>query len=67
MWYAIIRWLVPMLVMLNGMLNIEKYDIEQPLKIGIKVDCKKIFRIYCALIFLTMFYNIFIPAARFII
>jgi len=56
-----------MLVMLNGMLNIEKYDIEQPLKIGIKVDCKKIFRIYCALIFLTMFYNIFIPAARFII
>ena len=61
MWYGIIRWPVPIFIMISGMFNIEKYDIEQPLKIGIKKILKKIFHIYCALIFWAMFYKIFVP------
>jgi surface polysaccharide O-acyltransferase-like enzyme len=61
MWHGIFRWPVPIFVMISGLFNIEKYDTEQPLKNGIIKILKKIFHIYCALIFWTMFYKIFVP------
>lgn len=61
MWHDIFRWPVPIFVMISGMFNIEKFDTEQPLKIGINRTMKKIFHIYCALVFWTIFYKIFIP------
>ncbi|GMO56679.1 MAG: acyltransferase family protein [Treponemataceae bacterium] len=61
MWQGIFRWPVPLFVMISGMFNIKNYDIDQPVKTGIIKVLKKIFHIYCALIFWTIFYNIFIP------
>lgn len=61
MWHSIFRWPVPLFVMISGMFNIEKFDIGQPLKKGIKNIIKKLFHIYCTLFFWTIFYNIFIP------
>lgn len=61
MWHDISRWSVPLFVMISGMFNIEKFDTEQPLRIGIKKIVKKIVHIYCALVFWTIFYKIFSP------
>lgn len=61
MWHDIFRWPVPLFVMLSGMFTIKYYDLEQPLKISVGKIIKKIIHIYCALIFWTIFYNIFYP------
>jgi surface polysaccharide O-acyltransferase-like enzyme len=61
MWHDIFRWPVPLFIMISGMFNIEKFDTTQPLKVEIKKIMKKIFHIYCALVFWTLFYKIFVP------
>jgi surface polysaccharide O-acyltransferase-like enzyme len=61
MWHDIFRWPVPLFVMISGMFNIEHYDIAQPLKNGIRKISMKILHIFCALVFWTVFYNIFMP------
>jgi surface polysaccharide O-acyltransferase-like enzyme len=61
MWHDIFRWPVPLFVMISGMFNIDKFDTEKSLKIEIKKILKKIFHIYCALIFWAVFYKIFVP------
>jgi len=61
MWHDMFRWVVPLFVMLSGMFTIKYYDLEQPLKTGVGKIIKRIIHIYCALIFWTIFYNIFYP------
>jgi surface polysaccharide O-acyltransferase-like enzyme len=58
MWHGIFRWPVPLFVMISGVFNIQNFKLEQPLKQGIKKIAGKIIRIYCALIFWTVFYTI---------
>jgi surface polysaccharide O-acyltransferase-like enzyme len=63
---SLVRWTVPVFVMISGMLHLQSYNIkdnfcEEKYKI-----CQKILRIICAIIFWTIIYNMFFPLVKYL-
>jgi surface polysaccharide O-acyltransferase-like enzyme len=63
---SLVRWTVPVFVMISGMLHLQPYNIKNDFREEKYKIYRKILRIICAIIFWTIIYNTVFPLWRYL-